>query len=97
MNLSRLFVFIVYSVIIIRFIIITFKIITDSKKINFFIFTPTIINENNRIYLLLYSLAIIIISFLVIICYIIFNSYLWMLFSIIAFIITLYNAEKHTI
>lgn len=97
MNSSCLFVLIAYSCIIIRFLILTFKIITNSKTINFFLFTPTIVNETNKLDLLFYSLAIIFVSFLVIISYVIFNSCLWMTFSIITFIILLYNAEKHTI
>lgn len=97
LNSSYLFLIIAYSFIIIRFLIVSFKIITNSKTINFFLFTPAIVNKTNKMQLLSYSLAIVVDCFFTIISCVVFNSYLLFVLSLMVYFALLYNAKKYTI
>ena len=96
MNSVDLFFVSVYSLICIRFLIISFKIITKFKTINFSLFTPTIVTEHNKVKLLFYSLSIAITSVLAIITFIFLKSYSLGSCSLMLYFVLQCKAEKYT-
>lgn len=96
-NTTNIFLIVSFSYVIVRFLILSFKIINNSATINFFILTPTKVNKDNRKYLLIYSVYIIITSFFILISVLFFNSYLFFTIFLMMFFILMDKAKNYTV